>query len=319
MSQQKYLFAGALSGVAGLLAVKSYRRYQQDLATAYKRVKASSKTIETAAGPIVYSTAREGPPVLVIHGAGGGFDQALHTAQMFGSGFQWVAPSRFGYLGTPLPDDAAPAAQADAHAALLDALKIERTPVIGLSAGGPSALQFALRHPARCTGLVMVSAISKAMIDIAANPEVMEKLFDRLLASDWMTWFGLQLAIRKIVPPLGVPMRVIQQIDEKDTAWLQILLELVLPLQPRRAGLVNDYVQILKLDIFPLDQIDSPALVIHTRDDSLVSSKHARFSVQHIPNARSVELNSGGHLLLGQRDRVRAEVEPFLRKVMRNT
>ena len=45
----------------------------------------------------------EGPPVLVIHGAGGGFDQALHTAQMFGSGFQWVAPSRFGYLGTPLP------------------------------------------------------------------------------------------------------------------------------------------------------------------------------------------------------------------------
>jgi hypothetical protein len=43
--------------------------------------------------------------------------------------------SRFGYLRTPLPKDAAPAAQADAHACLLDALHLSRVPILGISAG----------------------------------------------------------------------------------------------------------------------------------------------------------------------------------------
>ena len=147
MKPAKWFTAGILSGAAGMLAFNGYCQYKRDLSAAHERVKKEGKKIETAAGPIVYGTNGEGPPVLVIHGAGGGFDQALHSAQMFGEGFRWIAPSRFGYLGTPLPEDASPTAQADAHAALLDALDIERAPVIGLSAGGPSALQFALRHP----------------------------------------------------------------------------------------------------------------------------------------------------------------------------
>ncbi len=316
MSKLRQFSAGALTGAVGVLGIKSYFQFRDDLTTAEKRVKTQGKIAATKFGIIAYGTNGQGPPVLVIHGAGGGFDQALHSAQMFGEGFQWIAPSRFGYLGTPLPEDASPAAQADAHAALLDALKIERVPIIGLSAGGPSAIQFALRHPERCSGLVMVSAISRAMVDVAANPEVLEKLFSRLLAGEWLIWMGLQLAIRKIVPPLGVPMRIIKKIDEQDTAWLQTLLEYVLPVQPRRAGLVNDYAQILRLDIFPLDKIDAPTLVIHAQDDSLVSIKQGRFSAKNIPHARLVKLASGGHLLLSQRDHVRAEVEPFLNNVI---
>jgi pimeloyl-ACP methyl ester carboxylesterase len=51
--------------------------------------------------------------------------------------------SRFGYLRTPLPADASAAAQADAHACLLDALGIRRAAIVGASAGAPSAMQFA--------------------------------------------------------------------------------------------------------------------------------------------------------------------------------
>jgi pimeloyl-ACP methyl ester carboxylesterase len=46
-------------------------------------------------------------------------------------------------------------------AALLDTLNISKAVVIGVSGGGPTALQFALRHPHRSSALVMVAAITK--------------------------------------------------------------------------------------------------------------------------------------------------------------
>jgi 2-hydroxy-6-oxonona-2,4-dienedioate hydrolase len=306
---------GALTGAAGVLGIKSYLQYRRDLIAAEERVKAQGKTIETQFGPIVYSVEGEGQPVLTIHGAGGGFDQALHVAQMFGEGFEWIAPCRFGYLGTPIPADASPPAQADAYAALLDTLGIERAPIIGMSAGGPSAIQFALRHPDRCTGLALVSAISKALIDVTPNPEFLEALLDQSLASDWPVWLGQKLAMHKIVAPMGVPLKIIRHLDNADEAWLHRLLEYTLPVQPRRPGLLNDFATVIRLDIFPLDEIQIPTLVIHAQDDSLVPIKQGRFSGKHIPNARLVELPSGGHLLLGQQERVRAEIEPFLRGV----
>ena len=70
-------------------------------------------------------------------------------ARRIGDDFFWICPSRFGYLRTPIPQNASFEAQADAYAALLDHLHIEKAAIIGLSIGGPSALLFALRHPDR--------------------------------------------------------------------------------------------------------------------------------------------------------------------------
>jgi 2-hydroxy-6-oxonona-2,4-dienedioate hydrolase len=315
MSKLKPFAFGAFSGLAGILGLKSYLQYRQDLAVAAQRIKAQAQMLETSTGRIVYSASGTGPAVLVIHGAGGSFDQALHVAQIFGSGFQWIAPSRFGYLGSDLPENASPEAQADAYVALLDALEIERVPIIGISAGGPSAIQFALRHPERCLGLVLVAAVSQAMIDVIANPDLMERIFDFSLSSDWPVWFGLQLAIHNLRPPLGVPAQVFRQMDAVDKAWLHTLLAYELPLQPRRVGLVNDFATIIRLGVYPLEEIQCPTLVIHAQDDSLVSIKHGRFSAKYIPRSRLVELPSGGHLLLGQRERVKTEVGRFLQEI----
>jgi pimeloyl-ACP methyl ester carboxylesterase len=68
-----------------------------------------------------------------------------------------IAPSRFGYLGSALPPGATPAGQADAFAALLDALEIARADVAAFSAGAASALQLTLRHPGRVNHLVVIS------------------------------------------------------------------------------------------------------------------------------------------------------------------
>jgi pimeloyl-ACP methyl ester carboxylesterase len=111
------------------------------------------------------------PAVLVIHGAGSGFDQGLDLAQpLVRRGFRVIAMSRFGYLRTPLPADASPEAQADAHACLLDALGVKQAAVIGGSAGAPSAIQLALRHPERCSALVLLFPMTWAPRPAGAGP-----------------------------------------------------------------------------------------------------------------------------------------------------
>ncbi|HET6371293.1 MAG TPA: alpha/beta hydrolase, partial [Nitrospiria bacterium] len=102
-----------------------YPRYRRDIRRARERVSTGSRIAETSCGPIEYAVAGEGIPVLVVHGAGGGFDQGLDISMpLVQNGFRLIAMSRFGYLRTPLPEDASAAAQADAHAALLDALNV---------------------------------------------------------------------------------------------------------------------------------------------------------------------------------------------------
>src|SRR5687767_1648388 len=106
------------------IAAMIYRQYDADASAARSRlIQSNSKIAQTACGPIEYAVAGRGPTTLVVHGSGGGFDQGLDIGDpLVRAGFTILAPSRFGYLRTPLPADASPEAQADAHVCLLDAL-----------------------------------------------------------------------------------------------------------------------------------------------------------------------------------------------------
>ena len=152
--------AGAIRFLAlvGLgAAATSYRRFRREMAELERALEAGGTVVETSAGPIEYAREGEGEPALVIHGAGGGYDQGLSIGRdTLGFGYDMIAPSRFGYLRTPLRDDVTPAAQADAHAALLDALGIDQVVVLAASAGAPSAIELALRHPERVRSMILL-------------------------------------------------------------------------------------------------------------------------------------------------------------------
>jgi 2-hydroxy-6-oxonona-2,4-dienedioate hydrolase len=170
--------AGALAMAVLLGAVLVYARFRRDMRVAQERLQGGgSQVIDTACGPIEYTTYGEGAPVLVVHGILGGFDQGLVVAQgNVGQAFQSVAPSRFGYLRTPMPEGASPAGQADAFACLLDELSIQQAAVLGTSAGGTSAIQFALRHPDRCSALVLFSSAAPGETEAALPPEPLAKV-----------------------------------------------------------------------------------------------------------------------------------------------
>ena len=92
------LAAGALLGAAV---------YRRDLSRAYQRVRSGGTVVASPYGHIEYSQGGSGPAVLVIHGGGGGYDQGELIAQaVLGQQFRWIAPSRFGYLSSTLPEGA---------------------------------------------------------------------------------------------------------------------------------------------------------------------------------------------------------------------
>jgi hypothetical protein len=73
------------------------------------------------------------------HGVFGGCDFGVGVGRVNGpAGYRIISPSRFGFLGSPMPADPSPAAQADAFAALLDHLDVRDLPVVAFSAGSSS-------------------------------------------------------------------------------------------------------------------------------------------------------------------------------------
>ncbi len=302
------IIAAALGAAAGSGSLLTYLRYRREIEASTARLRAGSRLIETSCGPIEYTTMGVGPPVLAIHGAGGGYDQGLLMAPWLGLTDEtcWIAVSRFGYLRTPLPAGASPAAQADAYAALLDALDLPQVTVIGTSAGGPSVLQFALRHPDRCTALVQVSAICRARSHV---PPGVLKL---LPYAGFVFWAMATFAPQAILSASGVDMRVLPQLALDERSLLYQLVQTLLPFDLRWAGVQNDGLQLAQLGSYPLHRITVPTLVIHAVDDSLVPFADGKFAAESIPGARLLTLNAGDHHLVGQRDTVMPAIAAFV-------
>jgi len=157
MKIERSLYLGIPAAVLAGLILFTYFSYRDDIVAAEARVSSGSQVVDTPCGPIEYALAGKGTPVLLVHGAGGGFDQGLEFGRPLAEhGFTVIAMSRFGYLRTPMPADASPAAQAEAHACLLDALKLPGAAILGGSAGAPSTVEFCLRHAARCSAMVLL-------------------------------------------------------------------------------------------------------------------------------------------------------------------
>jgi len=293
--------------------------YQRDIQQARHRVSSGSQIAETACGPIEYAVTGDGPLVLVVHGAGGGFDQGLDFgASLVERGFRVIAMSRFGYLRTPLPADASPAAQADAHACLLDALGIKRVAVAGASAGAPSSIQFALRHSRRITALVLlVPAIYVPRPGGAppvTTPRGTEFLIDMGLRSDFLFWAASRLARRAVIRAiLATPPAAVENASPEEQARVQQVLDHILPITQRRLGLLNEAAVIPSLQRYELERINVPTLTISFADDLYGTYDGARYTAEQIRGARFVGYPSGGHLWVGHQQDVSDEIVRFLK------
>jgi len=91
--------------------------YREDMRRAWDRIRSfPTQRLETRFGTIEYADHGEGLPLLVSHGVLGCHVDSAETlwANLTGPGFRVIAPSRFGYFGSTLPQGGTPADQADA-------------------------------------------------------------------------------------------------------------------------------------------------------------------------------------------------------------
>lgn len=315
---KRQLGLGVLA-LAAVCAALAYGLYRRDLNAARARLAGASQIAATPCGPIEYADVGTGPPILVVHGAGGGFDQGLSIfgARPTARTERIIAVSRFGYLRTPLPPDASAAAQADAHACLLDALGIERTAVVGASAGAPSALQLAVRHPERVSALVLMVPAAYAPRPggeaAVRTPPGTLRLFDTALRFDFVFW-----AIRRAAPTLmirgvlGTPPELVERADAAERARVGAMLDEILPVSDRRFGLVNDAIVTTTITRYALEQIAAPTLTISTADDLYGTYDAARYTAEQIPGARFVGYPDGGHVFVGRNGEVARTIAEFL-------
>jgi pimeloyl-ACP methyl ester carboxylesterase len=258
---------------------------------------------------IEFASGGEGIPMLVSHAGGGGYDQGLFIAETLLKDYRFICPSRFGYLGSTLPENADIKMQCDAYAALLDSLNIERTYVLALSAGGPSALHFAMYYPERVAGLIMLSAISltDSVFDTRAN------FFTSLYKSDLRLKIVSSLFKRELLKKYGLNKSTLSGLSEDQRKTANRYLKNMLPAKPRYEGVVYDSRQGVSPNQWEIENITIPTLIIHAKDDQLIPYMHAQHTHDSIANSSILEFNSGGHgIFLLEKEKIARAMKKFV-------
>ncbi|WP_229218195.1 alpha/beta fold hydrolase [Rugamonas apoptosis] len=121
----------------------------------------STRKVKVGGRCIQLSEAGEGPPVLMLHGGGpgaSGVSNYTRNIAALARHFRVLVPDMPGYgQSTKGIDRSDPFGDlAGSMAGLLDALRIERTHLIGNSLGGACALRLTLDHPDRAARLVLM-------------------------------------------------------------------------------------------------------------------------------------------------------------------
>ncbi|HEV8339974.1 MAG TPA: alpha/beta hydrolase [bacterium] len=291
-----------------------YVAYRRDIRAARERVISGSSILQTPCGCVEYAALGDGSPVLVLHGTSGGWDQGIFSARgLVEHGFRIIAPSRFGYLRTPFPADPSPSAEGDTWACFLDALKIQRLPVITFSAGAAPTVQLALRHPDRVSAIVLiVPGAGGLTAERAAAPPRL--LLDILYRFDFPMWAVMRVAPRVMYYLVAVPASLVPTLPPEERAKLDEAIRIILPVSQRRLGVLNEGKTQSSGVQYRLEQITVPTLLISAEDDLYKTLPVARHAAGIIPNAKLVEFQTGGHLLLGRGSEVWPTVAAFLRQ-----
>lgn len=312
-SARRWLVTGlagaAIAVAAGLTACIA------DMNRITERLASGSDLVATRHGPIEFTAWGDGPAVLVVHGAGGGYDQGRLLPVRFGrDGYRWISVSRFGYLRSQLPEDASTVAQAEAFTDLIDALGVGKVAVLAMSGGVPPALQFARLFPERTSALVLLSAAPYTPMTVADQDLAIPAwVYQALFSSDFIFWTVVRLFPSQLDAFFDVSAEARSGMSKQDQAFVSGLVDAFLPVTGRVAGLRNEGAAIDPSTGYDLSAIKAPTLVVHAQDDGINPFAIGVHTAESIAGAELMALPDGGHLLLGHADEIRDRIGTFLR------
>ena len=240
--------------------------------------------------------------ILSVHGLYGGYDQALDNVGNLSEHCRIIAPSRFGYPGSTVRGDGSPTDQAAAFNEMLDLLGIERVVVLGASAGGTSAIRFALDHPDRVKGLILLSSAAPWPSRPATPPARMGP--PAIMNHDWIMWLLSPL----FGPILGIAPETVNG---------------MLPLIERRTGAdidtsITNRDMAVHFEDYPIEELEPPVLLLHALDDRVATfappAGHVQSSMHRYPDLTTAIFRTGGHLIVGHGRQVEDTILRFIDK-----
>lgn len=190
--------------------------------------------------------------------------------------------------------------------AVVDALELERFPLLGISQGASVSVAYAIRHPQKVSHLILYGGYARGRFHRDLTKE------ERLQAETMINvirvgWGKDNPAFRQLFTTMLIPEGTEEQMD-----WLNKLA---------RISATPENAATMERAFYGIDVTEAavavsvPTLVLHSRDDGGIPFDEGRLLASLIPDARFVPLESKNHILLENEPawaRFLAEVHSFL-------
>ena len=259
--------------------------------------------VEVAGRQLHYVRAGEGEPLLLIQGMSGNH---LHWGDDFlgllHDDFETIAYDHRGVGHSAATDEPFTIADlADDAVALLDALDIESAHVMGISMGGMTAQEVALRHPERVRTLTLGCTYAGGEDSALGDPEIIQRLGSLFMAGrvEEAMRFGFEVNVSPEFAQDPEHFELVKRIAAELPSSLEILM---LQLQAIAGHDTSDR----------LGEIRAPTLVVHGSVDQMLPVSNARAIAARIPGARLEILEGVGHAFWWERPQ---EAADFVREL----
>jgi pimeloyl-ACP methyl ester carboxylesterase/DNA-binding CsgD family transcriptional regulator len=171
--------------------------------------------------------------------------------------------------------------------AVVDAAGLERFPLLGISQGGATCIEYAVKHPERVTKLVLYGAYAEGW---AERSEESRRAGFALMELIRQGWWQDNPAFRQLFGSLFIPDANADQIR-----WFSDLMRTTT--RPEIAAHIFESFGNINVRSL-LSQVRVPTLVIHTRGDARIPLDQGRLLATEIPDARFVTLEGRNHILI---------------------
>lgn len=174
--------------------------------------------------------------------------------------------------------------------AVVDAAGLERFPLIGISQGGPVAIEYAVRHPERVTHLILYGTYARGWQKRGYTAEQLAER-EAMITLSQSGW-GRDVPVYRDVFTKGF----IPDANEEQRHWFNEL---------QRITCSPENAVTLQRALGPIDvthllpQVSVPTLVLHARGDLRCPFDEGKRVAAGIPGSHFVSLDSRNHLLLG--------------------